>query len=117
MNPTSVEATSRRWFLHVVLLLAVLLALWRAASAHAYTVATNYADFGIFYRSAECLLAACDRYGPGDPNNTPPFAQWLFLPFTVLPIAQAFQAWTVLSLLCLTAAWEVTSRTLSRRYP
>ncbi len=61
----------------------------------------DHLDFGVFYRSAQCIFANCDRFAirPGHGANlNPPFIHYIFVPFLAVPMTHAFWLWTAVCL-------------------
>lgn len=84
---------------------------FRLLSAARWSATHEYGDFGIFYRSAQCIVAHnCDRYVMPALNLNPPFAQWVLVPLAREPIAVAYAAWMVLTFLSVIASWRLIGR-------
>lgn len=74
----------------------------------------GHVDFETFYRSSVALLHGTDTYRTGAllPNLNPPLLALLLAPFGLLPALSAYWAFTVLSLLAMTAAVVLVAREL-----
>jgi arabinofuranan 3-O-arabinosyltransferase len=74
----------------------------------------GHVDFETFYRSSVALLHRADTYHTGSllPNLNPPLLALLLAPFGLLPAPPAYWAFTVVSLLVMTAAVVLVAREL-----
>jgi hypothetical protein len=90
-----------------VLLVAVVLAPPRFASAWNENARDHHQDFGIFHRAAVCLaMRNCDPYALAErsaPNLGPPHAHLLLMPLVSLPVSRAYVLWLVISVAALAA--------------
>jgi arabinofuranan 3-O-arabinosyltransferase len=73
-----------------------------------------HVDFETFHRSSVALLHRADTYHTGSllPNLNPPLLALLLAPFGLLPAAQAYWAFTVVSLAVMTFAVVAVAREL-----